>query len=62
MGRQRAVDQRAVALVAAAAYEASKTTAYVAQSKVLLLQDDLAVMAATLKPYTGGDGFRPEHE
>jgi fibronectin type 3 domain-containing protein len=26
----------------------------------LLLQDDLAVMAATHKPYTGGDGFRPD--
>jgi hypothetical protein len=26
----------------------------------LLLQDDLAVMAATLAPYTGGDGFRPD--
>ena len=26
----------------------------------LLLQDDLAVMAATLKPYAGGDGSRPD--
>jgi hypothetical protein len=31
-------------------------------SSPLLLQDDLAVMAATLKPYgpAGGDGFRPD--